>query len=313
VNESSDDQLGGRNMFNTKTIRRKFRGKREFVILFLATLCLLLNDHCIFAEIIDCPGTPTPNVYQVYLDDFEYTSDAIASDEEFRDLMKRLDHQMTCVLEGVLLESVPLDVDITSRLESRWEIHYCKGRKPQNQSEFTADFMEQLYLQGVILEIWGLLDTRTGESETSQHEAIVNYVLFPVWMNSDSASKNRLGFQSARYISDPSSPQHLDLLKDTPELRIFVATCLGVKLLAKNDYDGARGCICYAKLQLEECLEELSPGSLEYDRKKSLLNFVDEMALRTIRDAQQDIEYDGALKLIIENEECPCHKEGEGP
>ncbi len=271
--------------------RRRRRSIFGLTAICAALLCFMVISRQAKSDIIDCSESHQGGVYQVYVDEPNCDPDVIGSDTELQNLMGGLVFHLNSTLEGIME-----DIGVAAP----YAINYCEGRQPRGISDFDKDMVETLDSQDVVLEVWSTLESRTVGADSLVYEAIVHYLLIPVWREKYE-DPVQPGVQLAKYTSGSvsGSAGHLDLLKGAPELQIFATICIGRNLLLNEQYDAAREFLCAAKCRLEALMQ--NPSSKE----KALIDYVDQLARRVVTEAKNNPDYNSGLKLV-EDEKCPC-------
>ena len=267
-------------------------------------LLFLLLAACLPSQgqIIDCAATYSSDSYVVYLDELSIASASLKADQQLRVLMQQLKFTMGGFLEGVVTELGSASPCV---------VNFCEGRKPRNVSDFDRPLIQKMDNQGVILEVWGMLDKKTSSGINTAH-ANIYCLLVPVWIKT-SGQQHQPGVQVVEYVSRGSGSldENLDSLANKPQLRIFVEAGVGINKLLNKEYDDARTSICAALGHMDAYLA--SKGSVPSAKEQALVEYLKLAAKETIQQANKDPHYTGGLQLLDENAECHCKENGGRP
>ena len=244
------------------------------------------------AQTIDCVESLSGGIYQIYLDELDYTKEGLQKDPQLQNLMQRLYFKLRTNAKGLTLSSTPVPLALA----------FCKGRKPKGEASFNKRMVESLDDRDVILELWGLLDGKQLDDQVSNRNASICFVLVPVLLD-EYQNPFQPGLQFVTYPKAPdvASGELINLLEQSLELETFAAIGIGVNLLKNRKYDEAMKYICKARILLQPMVE-----SGEKESRKALMDYVEETARQIIVKARGDANYTGALiELVDPDNPCP--------
>lgn len=181
----------------------------------------------------------------------------------------------------------------------------CLKRAPAlDGSEFSAEVVEQLNDQRVLLEVWGAVD-RDGTPPALS--AQINYLLVPLRFAADQREAVPAGLQRLRYPEAGAAPTQdaVQLVSRPLDLDAFIATSLGLKLLRERTYDPAHANLCRAQGLLGAMLKRGLTGRAKAD-VTALREHVLASAARTLREALADPAYPKAGLLRLQQPAQPC-------
>jgi hypothetical protein len=120
----------------------------------------------------------------------------------------------------------------------------CPRRRPRGEGDFTPPLREQLSSDGVVLEVWGFVDSALVQGQIL-HRAQIHYALFPVCTYTPAAPGVR-GFVHTTIETAPgASPSELlARIKESEDLRGYALASLGLRALQQKKYDLARTYFC---------------------------------------------------------------------
>jgi hypothetical protein len=254
-------------------------------------LALLLGCGAAQAAVVNCP--PAPGSFTVLLSE---PSGAALPDR--------------AAVERFLNK---LQFELDQERDERWinpgatpvAFRACPRRAPAlDGSEFSAEVVEQLNDQRVLLEVWGVVD-RDGTPPALS--AQINYLLVPLRFAADQRETVPAGLQRLRYPEAGAAPTQdaVQLVSRPLDLDAFIATSLGLKLLRERAYDPAHANLCRAQGLLGAMLKRGLSG-----RSKAELTALREHVLasagRTLREALADPAYPKAGLLRLQRPAQPC-------
>lgn len=184
----------------------------------------------------------------------------------------------------------------------------CPRRAPAlDGSEFSAEVVEQLNDQRVLLEMWGVVD-RDGTPPALS--AQINYLLVPLRFAADQRETGQglpNGLQRLRYPEPGAAPTQdaVQLVSRPLDLDAFIATSLGMKLLREHAYDPAHANLCRAHGLLGAMLKRPLAGRAKTELA-ALQDFVLASAGRALRDALADPAYPRNGLLRLQKPAQPC-------
>lgn len=181
----------------------------------------------------------------------------------------------------------------------------CPKRAPAlDGSEFSAEVVEQLNDQRVLLEVWGVVD-RDGTPPVLS--AQINYLLVPLRFAADQRETVPAGLQRLRYPEAGAAPTSdaVQLISRPLDLDAFIASALGLKLLRERAYEPAHANLCRATSLLAAMLKRPISGRSKTELT-ALHGFVQDSAARTLREALADTAYPKAGLLRLQNPAQPC-------
>lgn len=240
------------------------------------------------AQLISCAGAAQGPGLKVLLDEIYYTS-ATPPAAGSTVSMDRLQFRILTQLEKIVEE-----------MEMRPDVVPCAGRKPRGANDFNEAQVDQLNGQGVVLEVWGSVDSSTAAAGSPAEVARVGYALIPTrfYEHFRKSPPKVQGVHLAEYSSPSGSAA--SVLEQSSELQAFTALGIGMKALKANgDYDQARKYFCKAELLLRAELLRRERDNLAVSAEyKALLENARDWAGETVRLARADAAYRGALRLI---------------
>lgn len=184
----------------------------------------------------------------------------------------------------------------------------CPRRAPAlDGSEFSAEVVEQLNDQRVLLEVWGVVDKDgTPPALTAQ----INYLLVPLRFAADQREAvpgMPSGLQRLRYPEAGAAPTQdaVQLITRPLDLDAFVATSLGLKLQRERAYEPAHANLCRAASLVGAMLKRPVAGRVKAELT-SLQAFVKDSAARTLREALADAAYPRTGVLRLQQPAQPC-------
>lgn len=181
----------------------------------------------------------------------------------------------------------------------------CPKRAPAlDGSEFSAEVVEQLNDQRVLLEVWGVVD-RDGTPPVLS--AQINYLLVPLRFAADQRETVPAGLQRLRYPEAGAAPTQdaVQLISKPLDLDAFIASALGLKLLREHSYEPAHANLCRAASLLGAMLKRPITGRSKTELA-ALHGFVQDSAGRTLREALADAAYPRSGLLRLQNPAQPC-------
>lgn len=181
----------------------------------------------------------------------------------------------------------------------------CPRRAPAlDGSEFSAEVVEQLNDQRVLLEVWGVVD-RDGTPPVLS--AQINYLLVPLRFAADQREVVPAGLQRLRYPEAGATPTQdaVQLVSRPLDLDAFVATALGLKLLRERAFDPAHANLCRAHGLLAAMLKRGLTGRAKTELA-ALHEHVNASAARVLREALADPAYPKAGLLRLQQPARPC-------
>lgn len=181
----------------------------------------------------------------------------------------------------------------------------CPRRAPAlDGSEFSAELVEQLHDQRVLLEVWGVVD-RDGTPPVLS--AQINYLLVPLRFAADRRETVPGALQRLRYPEAGAAPASdaVQLISRPLDLDAFIASALGLKLLRERAYEPAHANLCRASSLLGAMLKRPITGRSKTELA-ALHGFVQDSAARTLREALADAAYPRTGLLRLQNAAQPC-------
>lgn len=188
----------------------------------------------------------------------------------------------------------------------------CPKRAPAlDGSEFSAEVVEQLNDQRVLLEVWGVVD-RDGTPPALS--AQINYLLVPLRFAADQQEATQgvahalpNGLQRLRYPEAGAAPTQdaVQLISRPLDLDAFIASALGLKLLREHAYEPAHANLCRATSLLGAMLKRPGGGRGKAELT-ALQGFVQESAGRALHEALADVNYPRTGLLRLQSPAQPC-------
>lgn len=227
------------------------------------------------AQLIDCDVSPTG--YKIFLDDVApAVSTPAAGDSKV--FMNRLRMKLRSNLEVLKVETrLPLT------------IVRCEGRRPNDENDFRVTLVDALNSRNVLLEVWGSIMPAEGAGT----DTLIGFALIPVRFY-ERGSQDLPGVYTLKYATSSQNPSHLlDLIGEARELKAFVLIAGGTKALKEKHFNEAYACLCDAGLLLGQLQAEGIAAARE-----ALVRYVLRLAAESVRLANGDPAYSGALRLL---------------
>jgi hypothetical protein len=267
------------------------------MLFFAIFLACLITGRPSPAEIIDCVRASEQNIYTIHIDEPSYAKAAFQDDNELKIFLDRLWFLLDQDRERRWVEGKDSPVRFV----------LCEGRKPSiDGREFDKYLVDLLYNQGIILEIWGVLDARTDNGEIGSRQAHISYLMVPVRFAYYSKLSGPKGIHILRYPESSDMPvgDFLEFFEHTIDIDAFVAVGLGIKSLRSKNYELAQENLCQAKLLLEQ-VQTRNISSRQKSQFNELIGYVKDAASKAIKDAKDDGAYLGSLRLLDHTKPCP--------
>jgi hypothetical protein len=245
-------------------------------------VAFLAAAHVARADLVDCGAiAASPAPYKIVLDDFVIIAPTV--DDEATALMDRLKFRLQNQIDQ-------LQKDIGNAVQVR--LVTCKGRRPEDDSDFTQIRASTLNSQRVVLEFWGLVDSV--DSAPAQREARVRYVIMPLrdhYYN----DTNVPALQAVRYPRQEggsAAATENRLLENLPELTIYALIGIGTKAR----YAGEIARSMTALVKAEAMVADLRMRGDSEDLK-SLFEYIRSAECETAAAAPSDPTHAGLVPL----------------
>lgn len=254
-------------------------------------LALLMGCTVAHAAVVNCP--PAPNSFTVLLS--EPSGGAMPDRAAVERFLNKLQFELDQARDERWINPGATPVAFRA----------CPRRAPAlDGSEFSAEVVEQLNDQRVLLEVWGAVD-RDGTPPVLS--AQINYLLVPLRFAADQRETVPAGLQRLRYPEAGAAPTQdaVQLVSRPLDLDAFVATALGLKLLRERAFDAAHANLCRAHGLLGAMLKRGLTGRSKTELA-ALREHVNASAARTLREALADPAYPKAGLLRLQQPAQPC-------
>ena len=245
---------------------------------------LLLASVVCQAQLADCQSLGAGSqAYKVVMDDLSFTTTAAAAGAGSANLRALLTFNLTTQLAEFQRDVAGLGLSPAVDLG----LITCTGRKPSlNGVEFTAQRVEILSDQRVVVELWGTLLDQGVDAAAGPH-AMIGYVIPPVVHYGSPA-----GVPARFLFQYPKAGGSSDVLHKLPEASAFALVGLAVKAQKARKYDLA----VWAFGRSEGSIQD-AQRSGETPELKSLLAYVKAAACQTRKSALADTQYGGPIKV----------------
>jgi hypothetical protein len=251
---------------------------RRFLLYALGVLPCLLTPATASAQIVPCTGVSTSQDYKLLLDDFAIGS---ADDPDLKLFMEALKASLA-------LNLAHLEADGLGSVQ----LVRCQNRKPQER-DFDPGVVRQLNARRVILEMWGI--GKAG-GDPGDYRAFVTYFMIPV---RHSGPQDPATFTiERRGRSDSPLDTLMEAVSQATELKAYVAVGMGTKFLQEGQYDLARKSLCRAETWLADAGTVTAPAPF--------VAWVRNLSAAVVRQALDDPQYSGALRLLSGHATPPC-------
>ena len=253
------------------------RGERRLTRALVLAVCLLTAAPA-SAQIVPCAGVTSSQEYKLLLDDFVIGN---AGDPDLKFFMEAL-------RASLALNLANLEADGLGTVK----LVRCQNRKPQD-TDFDAATVTQLNARRVILEMWGI--GRAGGT-AGDYRAFITYFVIPV---RHSGPQGPATFTIERHgRSDSPLDTLMSDVSQATELKAYVAVGMGTKFLQEGEYDLARKSLCRAQAWLDDAGSAAAPAAF--------VSWVKNLDAEVVRQALDDPQYKGALRLVPNPGAVPC-------
>jgi len=277
---------------------------RTILYILLYTTLTIVSEQA-HASMRDCQA-PEAAQYVVFLSEPEFTPEAFESRAKmllfYNRLQEYLDQHRDLEMAGI--SHVP------------FRVARCEGRIPAiDGKDFNRRVVRSLYIRGVVIEIWGMLDAKRVNSQRTNLSAQMNYLLVPVKLRALEDSKDLPGIHRFNYPdTEIVATDFIDLISNS-DLHTFVAAAIGVMAFKDEAYQTAHEMLCKAYPQLGHIQERLAakpPTKAQSKEIKKLRDFLLNLAGEAIVKARN---LPGTIpifaKLQDEKNPCSCLKASE--
>lgn len=248
---------------------------------------LLLAPGPGHAQLADCQALGAGSeAYKVVVDELSFATGAAAGPVSVLNLKERLEFNLSTQLEEFRGDVTALGVRPAIDLG----LITCPGRRPSlHGTEFTAQRVETLSDQRVVVELWGTL-LNGGDAASGGPRAMIGYVIPPVLHYLP--APNAPGRFLIQYPKADGGPA--DVLRNLPEASAFALVGLAVKARRARKYDLAVWAFGRSEGRIKDAQQ--SGGAVELG---SLLAYVRTAACETRQSARLDAQYTGPIKLTL--------------
>lgn len=269
------------------------------------SVCLRLSG-CIWlagpaaAAMVDCQPAQGAGRFSVFLSE---PAGAALTAAQLKPFLQRLQFELDRNRDGRWINAPSTDVTFVA----------CPGRTPSlDGQDFDETLVDGLHTRGVLLEVWGTLDTEPGAAAGAppQLRAQMNYLLVPMQFaanlrEADPAPLQRLRYPEAGAAHNAGAQDPVQLIARPLDIDAFVAAAFGYKLLRGRSYELAHANLCRADSLLEAIARRPLTGRSKTEMA-TLRAFVLASAGRAVREALADPSYPktGVLRLQVGVKPC---------
>jgi hypothetical protein len=258
----------------------------------IAVVMLAASVH---ADIVECTKRDASG-YAVLLDEPVATTAAFNDHTALLTFLTKLQFTLDQGLVGTGAQLPNADVHFVE----------CVKRAPAlDGSDFQRpSFVETLYNQSTVLEIWGSLDA-SGHGNTRIATAQINYMLIPIQYATMQHEAALSGMLRLEYPISGARPtgDFVELLARPQDIQALVAASLGYKALRERRFESAHQSLCQASVLLEKMAARLT-APRQIHEASELRDFVVLSAGAAITAAVAVPGYHGTLK--VQNPSAPC-------
>jgi hypothetical protein len=250
-------------------------------IAFICLALLSLACQSLYAQLVDCNVSLTG--YKILLDDVVYSGPAAGSAEQ-KLFMNRLRVKLLNDLEKLKVQT-----------QLPFTIVRCEGRRPNDAGDFRTALVDALNSRNVLVELWGNIVADDGAGA----DTMIGFALIPMRFY-ERNTQDLPGIYQARYSTrSVNSAKLLELIGASGELRAFALVAGGSKALRERRYNEAYSSLCDASLKAAQ----LKADGLQPHREP-LSKYALRLARETVKKANADPAYTGALALVNETAAC---------
>ncbi len=284
-------------MSNERAVRRLSLAVQTVIAISVAICAVPAH-----AAIVEC-ARPGASGYAVLLDEPVATTAAFADHAALLDFLAKLQFTLDQSLDSAGTQLPNADVHFVE----------CAKRVPAlDGSDFVSpSFIETLYNQSTVLEIWGSLDV-TRHGSTRNATAQINYLLIPIQYATVQHEATLSGMLRLEYPVSGGTPtvDFVELLARPQDIQALIAASLGYKALRERRFELAHQSLCQASVLLAKMAARLTAPRQLRDAN-DLHDFVVLSAGAAITSAVAVSGYRGTLKL--QNPSVPCPVAGGHP
>jgi hypothetical protein len=267
---------------------------RDLLLLFPIALTCTLSAH---SAIVEC-AKPGATGYSVYLDEPVTTPAAFD------------DHSKLLLFLSKLQFALDQNFDEAGSQGPGVAVRFveCVNRMPaQDASDFANPaFLEALYNQSTLLEIWGSLDATRLDSGRVSAKAQMNYMLVPIQFATQTSDAPMSGLVRLEYPIAGAKPtsDFVELLSQPQDIQALIAASLGYKALRERKFEVAHVQLCQSSLLLGKMAARLTVQRQKHDAS-ALRDFVIQAASRSISEALKDPSF-ARSTLQLQKVAAPC-------
>jgi hypothetical protein len=228
-----------------------------------AGVALALAPPCP-AQMAQCSGVASGTDYKVLVDEVEYATgsgDQPALSIEL--IQNSVEGALEKVRRGILKGAVP---------QANIQYLNCKGRHPQDTSQFDNSLVRTMAANHAILELWGTLFPLGG----GQHKFDIHYVMFPV-ASRTAPPPSGIAATEKTMASKPT-PQEVKgyLIDARADLPTYFTVAAGAQAYADRNWDQAVRFLCEARTRLKKKANQ-----------QDLMNFADQLASKAAAEVRK--------------------------
>ena len=261
---------------------------------------LLTGPGLALAAMVDCQPAQGAGRFSVFLSE---PGGAALTAAQLKPFLQRLQFELDRNRDGRWINAPSTDVTFVA----------CPGRTPSlDGQDFDETLVDGLHTRGVLLEVWGTLDTEPGSSAGAppQLRAQMNYLLVPMQFaanlrEADPAPLQRLRYPETGAAAAASVQDPVQLIARPLDIDAFVAAAFGYKLLRGRSYELAHANLCRADSLLEAIALRPLTGRSKTELA-TLRAFVLASAGRAVREALADPAYPKTGVLRLQAAVKPC-------
>jgi len=236
-----------------------------------------------YASLRDCQP-PEAAPYVVFLSEPEFTKNAFTTRAEMLSFYNRLQEYL----------DQHRDLEMAGISHVPFRVARCEGRVPSiDGKEFTSNMVSSLYIRGVVIEVWGMLDAEQVNGQRTNLSAQMNYLLVPIKQGAVEGSKNIPGMHRFNYPdTEIIATDYVNLISNT-DLYAFVAFAIGVMAFDDEDYTTAHEMLCKANPRMNSIQKRLAATPATYAQSEKihkLRAFLLELAGNAISEARNKPE-----------------------
>ncbi len=202
---------------------------RRFALVCAAGMALALGANAAAAQLPACSGTGGGGT-KIVLDGFSARNEADAG-RTAREMAERIHRAIRLELEG-LRNTIP-NAGLNPLVE-------CDRRLPRQSSDFRSSVISELAGNGVIIEVWALVDSAVSLSGKSSLEVEIDWAIFPLCTFPEFGQHPQGFFSTPTRSFDFGESFDLDdLLGNESLFHAYALVGLGIHAVDEKRYDTA--------------------------------------------------------------------------